>query len=130
MNRDNCICGKKEDEVRIKELKGQPIILPFRWKGSFIAQCKKVGFEPELVCESDSIVQDILNVRAGLGMALVPYSALSMITADGQLVCKKLVDPDMMTHTVVSWLKNRTLSATARHFIDMFREMYVNEDNK
>ena len=126
MNRDNCICGKKDDEVRVKELKNQPIILPFRWKGSFVAQCKKAGFTPHLVCESDSIVQDLLLTKMGVGMALLPVSSKTLLT-DGNLIYKKLVEPEMSTHTVIAWLKNRTLSSSSEHLIRLFREMYLGE---
>ena len=34
-----------------------------------------------------------------------------------------------MTHTVVSWLKNRTLSAGAQHFIALLKELYQKTEN-
>ena len=33
----------------------------------------------------------------------------------------------MSTHTVIAWLKNRTLSSSSEHFIKLFREMFLGE---
>ena len=33
----------------------------------------------------------------------------------------------MSTHTVVAWLKNRTLSSSSEHLIKLFREMFLSE---
>ena len=119
-----------KDVVRIGELKDRPIIVPLRWKAAFEGYCRQAGFAPYLISVSDSVVLDVLNVRAGLGMALLPYSAKSLMGDDGALVAKRLVEPEILTHTVVSWLKNRTLSAGAQHFLDLLREMYEKKGRK
>ena len=110
--------------MRVSELKDMPIIVPLRWKAVFEGYCKQAGFSPYLISVSDSIVLDVLSVRAGLGMALLPASARSMMGDDGALIVKRLVEPEILTHTVVSWLKSRTLSAGAQNFINLLREIY------
>lgn len=129
MNKSSCTAGSSDETVKTSELEGQPIIVPPRWKASFEAECRRAGFVPDFVCESDSIVQDVLNVRSGLGMALVPMSATSLITDDGSLVIKRLTDPEIMTHTVVSWLKNHTISKNAENFIALLRKIYGGKIN-
>jgi hypothetical protein len=62
----------------------------------------------------------------GMGMALLPVSSKTLLT-DGNLIFKKLVEPEMSTHTVIAWLKNRTLSTSSAHLIRLFREMYLGE---
>jgi LysR family transcriptional regulator, salicylic acid-responsive activator of bsdBCD len=124
MNRNHKACGSLPDKVRMMELKGEPLIIPLRWKATFVAHCKKLGFEPDLVCVSDSIVQDVLCAKQGLGLALLPVSARSLL-ADSDLIYKKLVEPEILTHTVVAWLKNRALSSSSQHFIELFREMFL-----
>ena len=42
-------------------------------------------------------------------------------------IYKKLVEPEMSTHTVIAWLKNRTLSTSSAHLIRLFREMFLGE---
>ena len=125
MNKEQEI-GAAGDKVELKELKDQPIIIPLRWQSVFIANCRKLGFEPNIVCVSDSIVQDLLLAKMGMGMALLPVSSKTLLT-DGNLIYKKLIEPEMSTHTVIAWLKNRTLSSSGEHLIRLFREMFLGE---
>ncbi len=125
MNKEQEI-GADSDKVELKELKDQPIIIPLRWQSVFIANCRKLGFEPNIVCVSDSIVQDLLLAKMGMGMALLPVSSKTLLT-DGNLIYKKLIEPEMSTHTVIAWLKNRTLSSSSEHLIRLFREMFLGE---
>ncbi|WP_026765299.1 LysR family transcriptional regulator [Selenomonas ruminantium] len=125
MNKEQEI-GAASDKVELKELKDQPIIIPLRWQSVFIANCRKLGFEPKIICVSDSIVQDLLLAKMGMGMALLPVSSKTLLT-DGNLIYKKLVEPEMSTHTVIAWLKNRTLSSSSEHLIRLFREMFLGE---
>jgi len=125
MNREQEI-GKKPHEVKLSELKKVPLLVPLRWQSVFTANCKKHGFTPNIVCVSDSIVQDLLLTKMGMGMALLPVSSKTLLT-DGNLIYKKLVEPEMSTHTVIAWLKNRTLSTSSAHLIRLFREMFLGE---
>ena len=123
MHRDHMI-GQDPHEVQVAELKDQPLIIPLRWQSMFTANCRKLGFEPNILCVSDSIVQDLLLAKMGMGMAILPISSKTLLT-DGDLTYKKLVEPEITTHTVVAWLKNRTLSQSASHLIALFREMFL-----
>ncbi len=123
MHRTRCCCGTQDDVVRLEELKQEPLIIPLRWKTIFVTQCRKLGFEPNIVCVSDSIVQDVLCTKMGVGMALLPVSAKSLLT-DGDIIYKKLINPEISTHTVIAWLKNRPLSSSSQHLIGLFREMH------
>ena len=125
MNREHEI-GTAPDKVLLEELKDVPVIIPLRWQSVFVANCRKQGFEPNVVCVSDSIVQDLLLTKMGMGMALLPVSSKTLLT-DGNLIYKKLVEPEMSTHTVIAWLKNRTLSSSSEHLIRLFREIFLNE---
>ena len=123
MHRDHMI-GKDPHEVQVAELKDQPLIIPLRWQSLFTTDCRKLGFEPKILCVSDSIVQDLLLAKMGMGLAILPISSKTLLT-DGDLFYKRLVAPEITTHTVVAWLKNRTLSQSAQHFLALFREMFL-----
>ncbi len=126
MNKNNP-CGEDEHFIKLEELKNQSIIIPLRWKSIFETNCKKIGFEPEIICVSDSVVQDLMMVKKNLGVALIPISSRELLT-DGNLVYKQIIEPEMKTHTVISWLKNQTLSTACTHFIDMFKKMYLKDN--
>ncbi|MBQ9441684.1 MAG: LysR family transcriptional regulator [Selenomonadaceae bacterium] len=123
MNKKNP-CGKSKDKVKFSELKGQQIIIPLRWKSIFEANCRKIGFEPKIICVSDSVVQDLMMVKMNIGIAMIPISSRKLLT-DGDLIYKRLVEPEMTTHTVISWLKNQTLSTACKNFVDMFKNKFI-----
>ena len=123
MNAQN-VCGKKEDTIKLKELKGKPLIIPLRWKSNFIAACQKLNFEPNIICVSDSIVQDLLMVQNNLGVAMIPFSGKKLFN-DCDLIYKRIVDPEVTTHTVLAWRKNQTLSTACRNFIELFEKMFI-----
>lgn len=126
MNSQN-VCGEEDNLIRLEELKNQSLIIPLRWKSNFIAACRKLNFEPKIICVSDSIVQDLLMVKMNLGAAMIPMSSRRLLT-DGDLVYKRIVEPEMTTHTVVAWRKNQTLSTSARNFIELFKRMFLKEE--
>ena len=120
----NFAFGEDEDTVKFMELKNQPLMIPLRWKSIFEENCRKAGFEPNIFCVSDSIVQDLLMVKMNLGAAMIPISSQKLLT-DGDLIYKRIVEPEMKTHTVVSWLKNQTLSTACKNFIELFRKKFM-----
>lgn len=122
-------CGQGEETIRIAELEGKPLIIPLRWQSMFTQNCRKQGFEPDIFCVSDSIVQDLLLVKMGMGAAVIPVSSMTLLT-DGNLICKRLTDPEMYTHTVIAWLKNRSLSKGSQHLLRLFREMHFGDTEK
>lgn len=123
MNSQN-VCGENPETIRLDELKDRPLIVPLRWKTNLVAACKKLEFEPKIICVSDSIVQDLLMVKMNLGLAMIPVSSKSLLT-DGDLIYKRIVEPELTTHTVVAWLKNQTLSTSCQNFLELFKELFV-----
>lgn len=124
MHKEQCCCGSELDKVKLSELKDIPLLVPLRWRSVFLSHCSRMGIEPNILSVSDSIMQNILWTREGIGASLVPDSARSMITSE-ELVCKRLIEPEISTHTVVAWLKDRSLSSTCSKFIEMFKKKYI-----
>lgn len=114
-------CGEDPDSVRLVELANRPLIVPLRWKAMFAEWCEKAGFKPKIVCVSDSIVLNILWTKAGVGMALVPKSTESLIS-DPALIYKLITEPVVSTQTCIVWVRNRKLSASSKHFLDLLRD--------
>ena len=119
-------CGVSETEVKLIELKDRPLIIPLRWKSILITHCRRLGFEPKIICVSDSIVQNLLLVKMNLGIAMAPMSSQALLT-DGNLIYKRLIDPEMTTHTVVAWLKNQTLSTSCMNLIELFKKIFMSK---
>lgn len=125
MNAEN-ICGADDKTIRLDELKDQPLIIPLRWKSNFIDACQRRNFEPNIICVSDSIVQDLLMVKNNLGVAMIPFSGKRLLS-DGDLIYKRIIDPEVTTHTVLAWRRNQTLSTACKNFIAMFEKLFIGE---
>ncbi|WP_346353005.1 LysR family transcriptional regulator [Azotosporobacter soli] len=121
MKKNACYCGKREDSVKLSELAEQPLIIPLRWKEMFLDWCAKAGFTPKIICVSDSITLNILWTKQGLGMALVPKSTEDLFS-DPSLRYKIIAEPSLATQTAIVWLRNRRLSASSRHFLDLLQK--------
>ena len=119
-------CGKSESEVKLIELKDRPLIIPLRWKSILVTHCRRLGFEPNIICVSDSIVQNLLLVKMNLGIAMAPMSSQALLT-DGNLIYKRLIEPEMTTHTVVAWLKNQTLSTSCTNLLELFKNIFMSK---
>jgi len=124
MNKELCVCGQQQNRVSLAELAGQPLIIPLRWKSLFLAQCRQAGLAPQIVCVSDGISQNIFWTKMGIGMTLVPQSMENLL-ADEHLIYKKIINPEILTLTVIAWLKNRTLSVGAQKFLQLLKEMFA-----
>lgn len=124
MKKGGCCCGEDPERVRLIELAGQPLIVPLRWKAMFEEWCEKAGFKPNIVCISDGIVLNMLWAKFGIGMALVPQSTEGLIS-DSALIYKTIIEPTVSTQTVVAWVRNRSLSASSKHFLDLLKARYL-----
>lgn len=124
MNKELCVCGQQPNRVSLAELAGQPLIIPLRWKSLFLAQCRQAGLTPQIVCVSDGISQNIFWTKMGIGMTLVPQSMENLL-ADEHLLYKRVTDPEILTLTVIAWLKNRSLSVGAQKFLQLLKEMFA-----
>ncbi|MEG6586778.1 LysR family transcriptional regulator [Dendrosporobacter sp. 1207_IL3150] len=121
MNRTKCYCGEELETIRLIELASQPLIIPLRWKDMFIEWCTNAGFKPKIVCISDGIMLNIMWTKLGIGMALVPKSTEGLIS-DPELNYKTIIEPAVSTQTVIVWVRNRRLSASSKHFLDLLRD--------
>ena len=120
MQEDAGRCGDAVGEIALHELAGQPMIVPLRWRDRFVDRCMQAGFKPNIVCISDGILYNLLAAKMGIGLALVPKSTEGLMPS-AALVYKTIKDPLVTTQTVIIWLKNRSLSASSKHFLDLFR---------
>lgn len=120
--KQDCCCGENPKSIRLIELINQPLIVPMRWKSMFVEWCAKAGFKPNILCLCDGIIMNILWAKMGIGMALVPKSTKELI-ADSTLIYKTIVEPTVSTQTVIVWLRNRSLSASSKHFLDLLRDL-------
>ncbi|GMA48930.1 hypothetical protein GCM10025857_02870 [Alicyclobacillus contaminans] len=71
-----------------------------------------------MVCESTDIMTLLSLAESGVGVTIVPVSAMNLRTSTA-LQFRKIVEPSFESTVAVVWLRNRILSTPARKFIEM-----------
>lgn len=67
---------KDEKAVNLKDLKGHPLILYRRWEKLILDAFEEIEIKPHVYCVADDARTCVSWARAGLGVAMVPESAL------------------------------------------------------
>jgi DNA-binding transcriptional LysR family regulator len=105
--------------VHLTELADKPLII-HRKHEAVLEYYKEIGLEPSIRCQHSDIRSMLAWANTGLGVAIVPKSAVNLIP-DHTLIIKEIIEPPIKTTPIaLVWIRNHTLSAAARHFIDMF----------
>ena len=121
MKNPECYCGEQPDSIRLAELAGRPLIVPLRWKSMFSEWCAAAGFTPKIICLCDGIMLNLLWTKLGIGMALVPKSS-EAVFLDPALTYKTISEPALTTQTLIVWMRNRRLSASSKHFLELLQK--------
>lgn len=117
MAREWC-CGEQTGLIDMKELAGKPFLLHRSNEVMIIECCQKNGFEPHILCRGDDVRSLLVWAAAGLGLAIVPKSAVGLVPSNN-LTYKEIIEPSLKIRKAIIWLKNRYLSATTRNFLEM-----------
>jgi LysR family transcriptional regulator, salicylic acid-responsive activator of bsdBCD len=91
-----------------------------RMNEKIVNECRRFGFEPNIICECSSVAIIMALVVEGIGATIVPKSVMSSFP---MLEVNMLDIPETTFQSEVGivWLRNRYLSKSARSFIDTFR---------
>lgn len=105
--------------LSLEELAAKPLILHRRHEKIILESCRQKGFEPQVLCKSDDVRSALSWANAGIGVAVIPKSAVDLMPNTG-LVYKEINEASLETAAAVIWMRNRYLSTAARHFLKMF----------
>lgn len=119
--------------INLEDLKDKPLMLLRRLQGTspynqslydpnmFKNACNEHGFEPNIICESNSLMPLLNWANYDIGIAITPRSAEKLIP-DSKLIFKQIINPDIMARpSALIWLKDRYLSTVAKKFIEYFK---------
>lgn len=105
--------------LQLSQLAGQPLLLHQRHVPMITEHCRQSGFDPTILCTSDDITPLLIWANLGLGIAIVPKSAIDLFKG-ASLEFYAIDPPAIKTTGAVIWSKDRPLSAAATHFIALF----------
>lgn len=108
--------------IRLAELTDKPLII-HRKHVKLVEYYHQLGLEPTIRCRHSDIRSMLAWANTGLGVAIVPKSAINLIPVN-TLILKEIIDPPIRTTPIaVVWIRNHALSSAARHFIDRFAKI-------
>ncbi|MEK5479451.1 LysR family transcriptional regulator [Paenibacillus sp. FSL R5-0407] len=111
--------NQAQDSISIQELRGRPLIIYRRFEQLIRDTCLKSGFEPEVFCKNDDARTTLQWANAGLGIGIMPRSALNLVSSDN-LIYKVIQSEALRTQIAAIWTKDRYLSTLAQKFIESF----------
>lgn len=109
----------KKDEILLEDLKDMPIILYRRFEKILLAEFQELGLETNIFCVNDDARTTILWARAGLGIGIVPKSAINFDFMDN-IKYKEISNDTLRTQISAIWIKERYLSMAAKKFLEFF----------
>ena len=116
-----------EAPLYVSALKNLPLIVYRRFDALIGEACLASGFEPTVVCENDDARTTVLWANAGLGVAVVPRSAVGL-AANQNLVRREIESDRLVTRIAAIWPRGRRLSAPAEKFVEGFGGAGARED--
>ncbi|MDU4959596.1 MAG: LysR family transcriptional regulator [Sporomusaceae bacterium] len=105
--------------VNLQELADKPLLIHRKFEPLLTKSFEQIGCPPTILCESDDVMPMLAWADAGIGLAIVPRSAFSLIHST-RLIAQEIVNPALITGSAVIWVRNRYLPATAHHFLGLF----------
>lgn len=109
----------QQDCILLSQLADKPLMIHRKYEAMITAHCQQANFNPQFLCKSDDIMPILAWADADVGIAVVPRAAIGLIPSTN-LVFKTIVDPVIEISAAVIWMRNRQLSAAARHFLTLF----------
>jgi len=106
--------------LKLSQLIGQPLLVHQRHVSMITEHCRQSGFDPTILCTSDDITPLLIWANLGLGLAIVPESAVNLFKGSS-LNFYEMAPPVIKTTAAIIWSKNRPLSTAATHFIALFK---------
>ncbi|AIQ75420.1 MULTISPECIES: LysR family transcriptional regulator [Paenibacillus] len=108
----------------LKELKDEPFIVLKEGQGfrkMTVELCRKAGFEPRIVFESNNMETVQSLVATGMGVTLVPRFIARAPRSEFVPVYLPLADPVPSRTLVVAYRRGRYLSKAAKAFVETFK---------
>jgi DNA-binding transcriptional LysR family regulator len=117
--------------IKMEKLSGIPLLLLHRKVGTgvyeiIVNECRRFGFEPNVICECPDPNVLISLVAEGLGATLLPRSTASTFPLSNIRIVE-LENCGIHSEAAIIWLKDRSLSKAAIEFINLFREEYMSQ---
>ncbi|MGI8316920.1 LysR family transcriptional regulator [Halobacillus mangrovi] len=111
-------------EVEVEDLKDLPLMLLHRISGMgqfelIVDECRKHGFDPDVICECPDATMLLSLVANGVGATIVPRSTLEAFSFSN-IESYEFRNADIEAKAVVIWHKDRYLTKASRRLLRLF----------
>lgn len=113
------LLNEQQDTISLQKLINKPLMIHRKYESLITEHCQQAGFNPYFLCKSDDIMPILAWADTDVGIAIVPRAAIGLIP-NANVVFKTISDPCIQIASAVIWMRNRHLSAAARHFLTLF----------
>jgi len=111
---------RRKNPYTINDFIDKPLIIYRRFERIIAQVFNKTGFEPRVICKTDDARTALLWAASGVGIALVPKSAFSLVQ-NNNLNYSEIKETALETELAAIWMENRYLSTAAKHFLELFK---------
>lgn len=119
VGREGFFSGKTgQERIGLAALDGKPLIVYRRWEQILRARFEAEGLLPQIRCSTDTAQATLALADGGLGIGILPASAVSQLTEKQLKVCV-LEDPNLTSKIVMICKGHSLLSRTARLFWEL-----------
>lgn len=115
------VIGKNKDIISLKELEREPLIIYRRFNELLQSVFETEQIIPNIRCRNDDARTTLNWTKAGLGVGVVPLSALSFHDRK-TLQYKAINAKELLTQMAVVWKTDRQHSALTLDFIEAFAD--------
>ncbi len=78
-------------ELALSELEGIPFIVHRRFKRLLLSECKKLRFQPNILCQNDDLISSLSWAANGLGVALVPLTSSTLQIGETPMLVRRII---------------------------------------
>lgn len=114
----------KTNYLSLKDLSEKPLMIHRKYETILTEHCQQIGFAPNYLCQADDIMPILAWADAGVGIAVVPTSAIGMIPTPN-ITFRTIVDPIVKLDAALIWKRNQPLSVAGQKFLDVFMTLHT-----
>lgn len=108
---------QNEADFDIANLSDKPVILYRRWESLLKNYFKSKNVSPKYVCINDDARTSLSWAEEGMGIAILPPSAIYNIESNS-IICKDIRQDEMDTAIAIAWKESKYVSRALENFID------------
>ena len=129
MSRRNPLAAEPEKPLPLRELAGQPLIVPHRRSrvDEIRSWFQQAGAEPTIIGEHSNYVDVLAMASADVGISIFPQTAPETMPG---IVCRRIVEPSHQARYLLVRKRNTSISELSQAFLDFVTDDLQEQSGK